>query len=58
VTSASGLRNGGFHWLKKHEGELHPNRPPTAPGAHPVAYTEKFAKLGLAMDQYEAAHGH
>ena len=33
-----------------------PNRPPTEPGAHPVAYTEKFAKLGLAIDQYEAAH--
>lgn len=33
-----------------------PNRPPTAPGAHPVAYTEKFAKLGLAMDQYLTAH--
>lgn len=33
-----------------------PNRPPTAPGAHPVAYTEKFAKLGLAVDQYETAH--
>lgn len=33
-----------------------PNRPPTEPGAHPVAYTEKFAKLGLAIDRYEAAH--
>jgi hypothetical protein len=31
-----------------------PNRPPTAPGAHPVAYTEKFAKLGLAIDRIEA----
>jgi hypothetical protein len=35
-----------------------PNRPPTAPGAHPVAYTEKFAQLGLIIDQYEAAHHH
>jgi hypothetical protein len=32
-----------------------PNRPPTQPGAHPVAYSEKYAKLGLAIDQYEAA---
>jgi beta-lactamase class A len=32
-----------------------PNRPPTAPGAHPVAYSEKYAKLGLAIDQYETA---
>jgi hypothetical protein len=35
-----------------------PNRPPTEPGAHPVAYTEKFAQLGKIMDQYEAAHRH
>jgi hypothetical protein len=35
-----------------------PNRPPTAPGAHPVAYTEKFAQMGKILDQYEAAHGH
>jgi hypothetical protein len=35
-----------------------PNRPPTAPGAHPVAYTEKFAQLGRIMDQFEAAHRH
>jgi hypothetical protein len=34
-----------------------PNRPPTAPGAHPVAYTEKFAQMGKILDQYEAAHG-
>jgi hypothetical protein len=35
-----------------------PNRPPTAPGAHPVAYSEKYAQLGLAIDKYEAArHG-
>jgi Beta-lactamase enzyme family len=32
-----------------------PNRPPTPPGAHPVAYTEKYAQLGLAIDRYEAA---
>jgi hypothetical protein len=35
-----------------------PNRPPTEPGAHPVAYTEKFAQLGKIMDQFEAAHSH
>ncbi|MEV5749521.1 serine hydrolase [Actinoallomurus sp. NPDC052308] len=33
-----------------------PNRPPTAPGAHPVAYSEKYAQLGLTIDQYEARH--
>ncbi|MCO5988226.1 class A beta-lactamase-related serine hydrolase [Actinoallomurus spadix] len=35
---------------------IDPNRPPTAPGAHPVAYSEKYAQLGLAIDQYEARH--
>ncbi|GAA4638488.1 hypothetical protein GCM10023196_096390 [Actinoallomurus vinaceus] len=34
-----------------------PNRPPTAPGAHPVAYSEKYAQLGLAIDKYEASFG-
>jgi hypothetical protein len=32
-----------------------PNRPATPPGTVPVEYTEKFAKLGAAIDQYEAA---
>ncbi|MEU0569901.1 serine hydrolase [Nonomuraea sp. NPDC005983] len=30
------------------------NRPATKPGIYPVAYTEKLAKLGHAIDQYEA----
>jgi hypothetical protein len=34
-----------------------PGRPPTPPGAVPVAYTEKFAKLGLIMDRYVARRG-
>lgn len=33
-------------------------RPATEPGAYPVAYTEKLARLGQAIDRYEAAsHG-
>ncbi|WP_329429634.1 class A beta-lactamase-related serine hydrolase [Streptosporangium sp. NBC_01495] len=35
------------------------NRPATQPGVFPVTYTEKLARLGLAIDQYQAAsHGH
>lgn len=29
------------------------NRPPAAPGIYPFSYTEKFAKLGRAIDSYE-----
>ncbi|MEU7831966.1 serine hydrolase [Nonomuraea sp. NPDC049129] len=31
------------------------NRPATEPGVYPVAYTEKLAQLGSAIDRYEAA---
>ncbi|WP_406311932.1 hypothetical protein OHA77_25005 [Streptosporangium sp. NBC_01639] len=35
-----------------------PRRPVTEPGVYPVAYTEKLARLGQAIDRYEAAsHG-
>ena len=30
-------------------------RPATEPGVYPVAYTEKLARLGQAIDRYEAA---
>ncbi len=32
-----------------------PNRPLTPAGVVPVEYTQKFAELGRAIDQYEAA---
>jgi Beta-lactamase enzyme family len=32
-----------------------PGRPATPPGTTPVQFTEKFAKLGRAIDQYEVA---
>ena len=32
-----------------------PGRPATPPGTVPVEYTQKFAQLGAAVDQYEAA---
>ncbi|MEV6633594.1 serine hydrolase [Actinoplanes sp. NPDC051470] len=32
-----------------------PERPATPPGTVPVEYTQKFARLGAALDQYEAA---
>ena len=32
-----------------------PGRPATPPGTVPVEYTQKFAQLGAALDQYEAA---
>jgi len=31
-----------------------PNRPPTSTGVVPVEYTQKFAQLGLAIDNFEA----
>jgi hypothetical protein len=34
-----------------------PSRPATPAGTVPVEYTQKLAQLGLAIDQYEAAHG-
>jgi hypothetical protein len=32
-----------------------PGRPATPAGTVPVEYTQKFAQLGAAIDQYEAA---